>query len=236
MYVNRFRFVVLAAAVALPAAALAGTITGTVKYDGKVPNLRPIQMNADPECAKKHDEAVPNPVLVLGEENTMANIFVKVASGLPDEKWPEPSEPAVMDQKGCMYDPHIQGVRVGQKFKILNSDELMHNVHALPDENEEFNMAMPPTVTESVKTFTKAEGMFRIKCDVHPWMTAYVAVMPHPFFDTTEKDGKFEITGLPAGTYEIQAWHEKLGTRTEKVTVGEDETKTVDFSLAPPKR
>lgn len=236
MRLNRFRWITFAGALALPAAALAGTITGTVKYDGKVPNLRPIQMDADPECASKHDDPVPNPVLSLGEDNTMANVFVKVASGLPDEDWPEPSEPAVMDQQGCMYHPHVQGVRVGQKFKILNSDELMHNVHALPKKNAEFNMAMPPTVTESVKTFTKAEGLFRIKCDVHPWMTAYVAVLPHPFFDTTEKSGKFEIAELPAGSYQIEAWHEKLGTQTADVTVEEDGTATADFSFSPPKR
>jgi hypothetical protein len=128
------------------------------------------------------------------------------------------------------------GVMVGQPFKILNSDGLLHNVHALPKTNKEFNMAMPASRTEAIETFTKPEPIFKIKCDVHPWMGAYVAVMGHPFFDVTEKDGKFTIKNVPAGTYEIEAWHEKLGTKTQSVTIGADETKSVDFTFSPPQK
>jgi plastocyanin len=214
----------------------AGTVTGTVTYEGKVPNLKPIAMDADPNCAKKHEgQPQPSDVLVLGPGNTMANIMVRVVGGLPAGKtWPAPTTPAVMDQKGCHYEPHVFGIQVGQPFKILNSDGILHNVHALPKINAPFNKAMPANVTESTHTFNKDEGLFQIKCDVHPWMTAYAAVLTHPFYSVTAKDGKFNIKDLPAGTYQIEAWHEKLGTQKATVTVGASDTKTQDFKFSAP--
>lgn len=223
-----------ATSLALAGSAFAASITGTVTYDGKVPSLKPIAMNADPACAQKHSGPVPNEMLVLGEGNAMANIFVRVTNP-PAGDHPVPSEPVVMDQKGCIYDPHVFAVRAGQPLKMLNSDGIMHNVHALPATNKPFNMAMPPSRTEATETFEKPEDPFKIKCDVHPWMNAYVAVMSHPFYAVTGTDGKFEIADLPAGTYTLEAWHEKLGTTTQEVTVGADESKTADFKLSPPK-
>src|SRR5262245_4868645 len=217
------------------AAAMAATITGTVTYEGKVPNLKPIDMTADAACAKMHSTAQPSDLLVLGPGNAMANIMVSVAGGLPAGKtYPVPSTPVVMDQKGCHYDPHVFGLRVGQQFKVLNSDGILHNVHALPKVNAQFNMAMPPTVKESTKSFGKAEGMFMIKCDVHPWMSSYAGVFDHPFFSVTQKDGKFTISGLDPGTYELEAWHEKLGVQKASVTVTGSETKTVNFKFTAP--
>ncbi len=215
--------------------ALAATITGTVTYDGKVPNLKPIDMGADAACAKMHQTPQPSDVLVLGSGNTMANIMVSVAAGLPAGKtWPASKNPVVMDQKGCRYEPHVFGLTIDQPFKVLNSDGILHNVHALPKVNASFNMAMPPTVKESTKSFGKAEGMFMIKCDVHPWMSSYAGVFGHPFFSVTKNDGKFSISGLDAGTYELQAWHEKLGVQKASVTVTGTETKSVDFKFSAP--
>ena len=216
--------------------ASAATITGTVTYDGKVPNLKPIDMGADAACAKMHGGTPqPNDMLVLGAGNTVGNIMVNVASGLPAGKtYSAPKEPVVMDQKGCHYDPHVFGLMVGQPFKVLNSDGILHNVHALPKVNAPFNMAMPPTVKESTKSFGQAEGMFMIKCDVHPWMSSYAGVFNNPFFSVTKADGKFTISGLDAGTYEINAWHEKLGVQKATVTVTGSETKTVNFKFSAP--
>jgi plastocyanin len=225
----------LGAAIGLLAqVALAGTITGSVVYTGTVPNLKPLSVAAEPICAKKH-ATIPNEALVLGTGNTMGNVMVHVVSGLPAGKsWPAPTSPVTMDQDGCQYKPHVMGIMVGQPFKVLNSDGILHNVHALPKVNQSFNMAMPPTRKEADHTFGKEEGMFVIKCDVHPWMQSYMGVFSHPFFAVTGPDGKFTIANLPAGTYEIEAWHEKLGTQKATVTVGASDTKTASFKFAPP--
>ena len=216
------------------ATAVAGTVSGTVKFEGTAPKLRPLKMEADPGCAKKHSGPVMPEVLVLGEGNSMANIFVRVTGVGGNHS--APSDPVVMDQNGCQYNPHVMGVMVGQKFLIKNSDGLLHNVHSLAKINQAFNRAMPAAVTEAEYTFDKEELMFKIKCDVHPWMNAYVGVVTHPFFDVTGTDGKFEIKGVPAGTYEVEAWHEKLGSKTASVTVGDSDTQTLNFSLSVPKK
>jgi plastocyanin len=213
----------------------ASSITGTVTFAGKVPVLRPLAMDADPVCARKHSGPVPNEMLVLGSGNTMGNIMVWVTKGLPAGKtWPAPKTPVVLDQNGCQYRPHVMGIMVGQTYKILNSDGILHNVHTLPKINKAFNRAMPPTLKEVTTTFDKEEGIFNIKCDVHPWMGAYIAVFTHPFFSVTSTDGKYTIPGLEPGTYEITAWHEKLGTQTASITVGANDTKTQNFKFAAP--
>ena len=132
------------------------------------------------------------------------------------------------------YKPHVMGIMVGQTYKILNSDGVLHNVHALPKINSQWNRAMPATVKEATAKFDKAEGLFQVKCDVHPWMNAYVGVFTHPFFSVTGADGKFTISGLDPGTYEITAWQERLGTQTATVTVGASDTKTQNFKFAMP--
>jgi plastocyanin len=216
-------------------AAAASSITGTVIFDGKAPALKPLAMDADPACAKKHSGPVANEMLALGKGNTMGNIMVWVSKGLPAGKtWPVPKAPVVLDQNGCQYKPHVMGIMVGQTYRILNSDGVLHNVHTLPKVNKAFNRAMPPTVKEATTTFDKEEALFHIKCDVHPWMSAYVAVFTHPFFSVTSTDGKYTISGLDPGTYTITAWHERLGTQTATVTVGATDTKTQNFKFALP--
>ena len=210
----------------------AASITGTVTFDGKVPPLRPLAMDADPACAKKHSKPVLSEMLVLGSGNTMGNILVWVSKGLPAGKtYPAPKTPVVLDQEGCAYKPHVMGIMVGQTYRILNNDGILHNIHTLPKINPSLNRGQPATVKEMTTSFPKPEGMFQIKCDVHPWMLAWVGVFTHPFFSTTRTDGKFTISGLDPGTYEITAWHEKLGTQTASVTVGANETKTQNFKF-----
>jgi len=225
-----------ASAPAEPTAASPGpqgsaAISGIVRYDGEIPPSRPVKMDADPGCAKKHDSPPPSEMLVMGENNTMANVFVRVKAGLPGGSYPIPAAPAVLNQDGCRYVPHVLGVMQGQTVKILNSDGLLHNVHALPKVNKAFNMAMPATRTEAEVTFDQQEEMFKIKCDVHPWMGAYVQVMAHPFFDVTADDGRFELRGLPAGSYEIEVWHERLGTQTERAELADGESVEIDFTM-----
>jgi plastocyanin len=219
-----------------PGAALAANITGTVTFDGKVPALKPLAMDAEPVCHKMHaGKPVPNEMLALGGGNTMGNIMVWVSKGLPAGKtWPAPKTPVVLDQKGCVYMPHVMGIMVGQPYRILNSDGILHNIHTLPKINPQFNRGQPATVKEMTTTFPKPEAMFQVKCDVHPWMTAYIGAFTHPFFSVTSTDGRYTISGLDAGTYEITAWHERLGTQTASITVGANDTKAQVFKFAIP--
>ena len=185
--VNRLWLVAgLVAVLALPGVAVAAsTVTGTITFTGKPPALKPLAMDADPACAKKHAKPVPAEMLVLGSGNTMANVIVWVSKGLPaGKKFPVPSTPVTLDQRGCVYVPHAMGIMVGQAYRILNSDGILHNVHTLPKINPSFNRAMPATSKEATTTFAKPENVFQIKCDVHPWMSAYIGVFEHPFFAT----------------------------------------------------
>lgn len=235
---NRLSMATVVVAVSLwPGVAIAASsITGVVTFAGTAPALRPITMDAEPICAKVHAGKPMMPeVLVLGTGNTMGNIMVWVSKGLPAGKtWPAPAAPVVLEQKGCQYVPHVMGAVMGQSYKILNSDGILHNIHTLPKVNASFNRGQPATVKEMSTTFPKAEDMFQVKCDVHPWMSAYIGVFTHPFFSVTGTDGKFTISGLDPGTYEISAWQERLGTQTASITVAANEAKSQNFKFAVP--
>jgi len=207
----------------------AGTVSGTINFTGTAPDPQVITMDADPTCSSFHTGAVYSEEVVLNENQTLKNVFVYVKTGLEGKTFPTPSEPVTMDQNGCQYSPHVFGVQVGQDVQIVNSDTTLHNVHAMPHESKEFNLGMPIKGMKLKKKFTAPEVMVKFKCDVHPWMNAYAGVLPHPFFSVSGDQGTFEIKDLPAGTYTIEAWHEKYGTQTAEVTVAEDAS-TVDFS------
>jgi plastocyanin len=218
--------------VAGPAAPMgSASITGTITYAGEVPTFNPISMEADPACQAKHQEPVLPELLVLGDGNTVGNIFVAVKNP-PAGSHAAPPAPVVIDQVGCRYVPHVVGVMAGQPLQFRNSDGILHNVHLQPKANREQNIGMPPSQTERDLTLNTPEPMFPVKCDVHPWMQAQVAVMSHPYFDVTDKDGRYEISGLPAGTYEVEFWHERMGTQTASLTVGDGETASHDVSFS----
>lgn len=213
---------------------LAGTISGTVTYEGEIPEFPALKIDADPICLTHHTGPVFPQVLLLGENKTLANVFIHVVSGLPQREYPSPQDSVVLDQKGCIYEPHVLGVMVGQLLKVLNPDGTLHNVHVFAKKNQESNLAMPKFRTEITLTFDQPEWMFSIKCDVHPWMGGWISVMSHPFFSVTKADGAYAITDLPAGEYEIEAWHEKLGTKKVSVVLNEDETKDTNFIFSRP--
>ena len=219
-----------------PSAATAGTtvtLTGMVHLQGQPPPPVPIQMNADASCSQAHPDAPPvSQEVVVSPEGMLANVFVFVRNGLEGKTFPTPSEPVVLDQKGCMYAPHVVGMIVNQPLKLVNSDPTLHNVHAHPkvDGNKEFNLGMPKQGMESTRTFAKPEIMIPIKCDVHPWMISYVGVVEHPFFAVSDAAGRFTIPNLPAGTYTVETWHERFGAQTQTVKVGESPTAELHFS------
>lgn len=213
-----------------------GSVFGVVKFEGEKPKLPKIMM--DKECKSRHTNIVSDEKLVLGEGNTVANVFIFVKSGLPQGVYPIPEAPVVLNQQGCMYTPHVFGMVAGQQLKVLNSDGILHNVHVLSKANEEQNVGMPGDLKETTLIFTQAEAMFTVKCDVHPWMTCYAGVMAHPYFAVSGADGKFAIEKLQPGTYEIEIWHE-MGEQIElqpgksiTVTLAEGEKKELKFAVS----
>jgi plastocyanin len=208
---------------------------GMVTLDGTAPSNEPIRMNADPVCVKQNTGAQSQETFVVGAGgNTLGNVFVYVKDGLGNYTYDAPTGSVTLDQHGCRYRPHVFGIRVGQQLEILNSDPTLHNVHATPANNTEFNNGQPIQGMKMTHVFTSPEVMLPFKCDVHGWMNAYVGVMDHPYFAVTAEDGKFELPGLPPGTYTIEAWHERLGTMTQSVTIGASESGEADFTFQAP--
>lgn len=228
---------VAAVGLTAPIAMAAGSVKVTAKYEGQVPNLKPIDMGQDKVCVDHYKNGTPpvNEVLVLGDGNAMANVLVEVVSGLPAEQtWHVPTEPAILTQEGCRYVPRVFAVRVGQPLKVMNPDGTLHNVNAQPKVNAPFNRGMPANVKEFEVTFTKPEPLFPFNCNVHPWMKAWCVVEDHPFYGVTDTTGAATIADLPPGEYEIRATHEVLGEQTQKVTVADGGTAELAFTFSRP--
>jgi hypothetical protein len=206
------------------------TISGKVTFEGTVPPAEKIKLSADPKCVEMHKEGMEKQPIQV-KDGGLANVYVYVKSGLPPGNYPAPVEPAVIDQQGCNYSPHIVQMRTGQPLKIKNSDDTLHNIHPRPTVNAEFNIGQPRKGMESTKTFDKKEIMFPVGCDVHPWMRAYISVNDNPFYAVTNEDGTFEIKGLPPGDYEVEAYHEKLKGQTQKVSVKAGAPAKADFAF-----
>jgi plastocyanin len=210
--------------------ATAGSISGTVKLDGKPPALRAINMSAEPVCEKAHPGPVMSEEVVTGEGGALGNVVVYVkGQSLDQYRYPMPNQPVVLDQQGCMYEPHVVALRTGQQLEVKNEDQTTHNVHALPNTNAEWNESQPPGAGPIEKMFAQPEMAIPIRCNVHPWMKAYVFVFANPYFTVTAKDGKFQIGNLPPGTYTVEAWQEHYGTLDQTVTIGAKESKQVSF-------
>ncbi len=169
---------------------------------------------------------------VVVNSGMLKNVFVYISAGITGT-YERPKIPVFIDQKGCAYEPHVFGMQAGQPLVIKNSDDTLHNIHALPNTNEEFNKGQPAGSADLKKTFTNPDVMVKFKCDVHPWMTAYVGVLEHPFFSVTGVDGSFTIGGLPAGDYELTAWHEKYGTAMQRIRLGGLDVREIDFKYTP---
>lgn len=206
-------------------------ITGKVTFEGKAPARKKLNIAGVPQCAAKHPNGLMDESLIVDPKTKgIANVVVSLKNapaGKPS------SEPVVIDQKGCEYVPHIVAVQVGQKILVRNDDEFMHNIHGLPQDNAPFNFAQNQDKTGKALSpaSTKTEEYYPVKCDVHPWMSARVAVLPNQYFAVTKEDGTFEIKteGLKDGDYDVHFWHEKLGEADGKVTVkgGKGEVKPI---------
>lgn len=210
-------------------AAGGASVKGTVKFDGKAPLLRPIDMTgADPKCGALHKEAIKPETVVVNGNGTLRYVLIYVKAGAKAAEAPEGD--VLLDQKGCMYAPHVIGVQKGQTLRIKTSDPTAHNVHGFGKKT--FNVSQPEGAADVTVKMKKDEyPPFKVKCDIHPWMEAWVGVFEHPYFAVTGEDGSFTLKGLPAGKYTIGAWHEKYGEQSQEVTLAEAETKEMTFTF-----
>ena len=211
--------------------ATAGSIEGTVSFSGTVPENPELSI-AEPACAKVHAGPVHQDQILV-QAGKLQNAFVYIKEGLADYAFEPPAQEVVIDQAGCVYQPLVVGVQVGQQLTFVNSDTVLHNVHTLAENNRGANFSMPTRGMRTSRKFNKPEVMIRTKCDVHPWMRAFIGVVPHPHFAVTGADGAFRFQGVPPGEYVVELWHEKLGVQTLKVAVPEKGTARADFTVSP---
>jgi plastocyanin len=210
--------------------ATTGSISGTVKFDGAPPSAEAIHLTKD--CTAGPGPNPQNEDVLVGDGNTLQNVFVYVRDGLdPSYTFDTPATPVELKQTGCIYRPRVLGVQVGQSIDVVNADATLHNVHALPMVNSEFNKHQPKQNDHMTHVFTAPEVMVKFKCDVHPWMASWVGVVAHPFFAVSDQSGHFDIKGLPPGTYTVEAWHEKYGRQTSKVTVSDHTDQAIAFTF-----
>ncbi len=211
--------------------AQAATVSGKIAFEGAAPAREPIKMDADTSCKLAHPNGVQTDDVIVNSNGTLKDVFIYVKEGVSG-KFEAPKTPVVFDQHGCQYSPKVLGIQVGQPLEIRNSDSTLHNVHSLSTKSPQFNLGMPIQNMKLKKTFTSPEVMVKVKCEVHPWMSAYVGVLDHPFFAVSSEEGTYEIKNLPPGQYVIEAWHQKYPAQTQSVTVAADsDAKTLDFSF-----
>ncbi len=202
-----------------------GSIEGEVAFEGQPPEAQPVKAMGDPAC--KADAIKDESVIV--SNGRLANAVVRLKNGPKGEA---PKADVVVDQKGCIYTPRVQAAMKGQTLRVKNSDGTMHNVHTYEGTKTWFNRAQPPKAADIVLPIDK-NGVVKLKCDVHPWMTGYVVLAESPHFATTGSDGKFALKDVPSGTYTVEVWHERFGTKTQEVTVKPNEAAKVTFTYRP---
>ncbi len=218
----------------LPVEAMAaGTIEGKVVFNGR-PRRNPlIQMGADPNCLSINaGKKVVQEFVTLNRDKSVDNVFIHITDEVAGGS--APSEPVVIEQEGCIYHPRIAGAMVGQRLTVRNNDSTLHNIHSLSDGKNSFNVGQPKAGMEFNYDLRQKEVMLRLKCDVHPWMIGFLGVKSHPHYAVTADGGTFRIENVPAGTYTLQAWQEKLGTVDQQIEVKDGETVTVEFAYGGP--
>jgi len=207
-------------------AATAGSVSGTVKFEGTAPRMRPINMAAEPTCAKEHATPATTQDVIVGAGGALQNVVVYLKGDFSQYAFEAATAPVMLDQKGCLYTPHVVGLRVGQPLNVMNSDQTTHNIHPVPVNNREWNQSQPPGATALNESFAREEIAVPVKCNVHPWMKSYIAVVGHPYFQVTGADGSFSLKNVPPGAYTLTAWHESYGANEQSVTVGASEAKS----------
>jgi plastocyanin len=216
----------LLALLASPGLLSAGTVAGKVTYTGSPARQRIIDMGGEPSCAAQHPTPLKGETVVTGPDNGLANVVVYVSAGANDEGQ-APQQAVVLEQKGCQYIPHVVPVHTNQEVQIVNHDPVLHNIHPLAKANREWNRSETSGSSIGVK-FDKAE-FIPVKCNVHPWMRGWLAVLNTSHYDISKEDGSYRLVNLPPGKYTLAAWHEAYGIQTTEVIIGGNETKRADF-------
>ena len=215
-------------------------VAGVVKFDGPQPRPRSIRMTEKggkpSSCRKLHKDGLFDRNRVVSKKGEVANVFVYVSEGLETKTYLLPKKPALMNQAGCMFEPRVQGILVGQEFQMRNSDPLIHTARSYSMRNRPFNIAQPPKTPDRKKTFRRKENEIMIQCDFHPWMKAYIFVMDHPYFAVTSAKGEYQIKGLPAGKYTLTAWHEEFGEQDTEITVDATGAARAGFTVKAKKK
>jgi hypothetical protein len=197
----------------------AGSVVGKVRFTGKKPPRKPIDMSEDPACVEAHHGRAFDESVLTGKSGALANVFVYVKTGLEGKTFEVPATPVTIDQRGCWFTPRVLGIQTGQSLSVINSDPVTHNIHPLAQVNREWNHSQGQGDPPLGRKFIKPEIMIPVKCNIHSWMHAYIGVLPYPYFAVSGRDGSFEIRNMPPGNYVIEAWHETLGTQQQNVTI-----------------
>jgi len=215
-------------AVLCPTLMFGGTISGKVTYTGTPVKQKSIDMSKEPSCAKQHATPVTTETVVTGSNNTLQNVIVYISAGADDAN--APSQAVTFTQKGCQYLPHVIALHTGQQLQVINGDQTSHNIHPLAKVNREWNKSQPPGSPAIQEKFDSPE-FISVKCNIHPWMHGWFAVLKTNHYSITGDGGGFSLPNLPPGKYTVTAWHEDYGTQTQDVTITGDEAKSIDFSF-----
>jgi plastocyanin len=208
----------------------AGTVTGRILFTGKAPARKKVEMDEDPQCAKLHKSPVYDVSVQTGGKGALANAFVYIKTGLEGKKFKPPSDPVVIDQRGCWFVPRVIGMQAGQQLKAVNSDPVTHNIHPR-GKNYDWNQNQPESAEPAIRRFAFPEVMVRVKCNIHAWMKAWIGVVDNPYFAVTGANGSFELKNVPPGVYTVEAWHEDLATQDLQVTVAASGKAAADFTF-----
>lgn len=212
--------------------ATAGVLTGKIRFIGRKPARKMIDMDQDPDCARLHkNQHVFDESIVVNSNGTLSNVFIYIKSGLEGKKFETPGTPVTIDQKGCWFHPRVIGIQTGQALQVTNSDPVTHNIHPLAQINREWNHSQAEGDAPLSRRFIRPEIMIRVKCNVHNWMRAFIGVVDHPYFAVTRSDGSFEIQNVPPGNYTIAAWQETLGEQEQTVTLAPSGKTTLAFTF-----
>lgn len=211
--------------------AAGGKISGTVRFEGTAPKPSPLSMSQDRNCEAAHPSPAYSQDGEVNANGTLPNVFIFIKQGLHENHPAPPAVPVTLDQLGCTFSPHVLGVMVGQPLRVLNSDPTTHNVQTITSENRFHNQSQQPGGSPIIWRFDHPEIMIKLKCNVHPWMTAYLGVVDNPFYAVTGPSGTFAINGLPPGHYTLEAWTATLGKQEQEVTVPHNGAVTVDFTF-----